>query len=96
VAMELGTAFGAEILLVLAYERRLVTSLGTRDPRPGMEACRASNRAWEALSRLSAGLEAEYGSRPKTRAVLGDAAAVLQKVAEEGGRRRSSRSAAAA
>src|SRR5215211_4609680 len=83
VAVELGNVLGAEVLLVLAYERRLVTSLGTRDPRPGMEARRASNRTWEALSRFSAGLSAEHGTHPKTRAVLGDAAAVLQEAADE-------------
>jgi nucleotide-binding universal stress UspA family protein len=83
-AVNLRDPLGVEVLLVLAYERRMVTPLGMRDPRPSMEARRASNRAWEALSRLSAELETTRGSRPKTRAVLGDAAAVLQETAEEG------------
>jgi nucleotide-binding universal stress UspA family protein len=88
-ATRLGDALGAEVLLVLAYERPMVTSLGPRDPRPDMEARRAearraSNRAWEALARLSAGIEFARGSRPRTRAVLGDAAAALQDTAEDG------------
>jgi nucleotide-binding universal stress UspA family protein len=83
-ATRLGDALGAEVLLVLAYERPMVTSLGPRDPRPDMEARRASNRAWEALARLSAGIEFARGSRPRTRAVLGDAAAALQDAAEDG------------
>lgn len=83
-AVGYGHTLGVEVLLVLAYERRMVTARGTQDPRADKEARRASNRAWEALSRLSAGLEAAPGSRPKTRAVLGDAAAVIQDAADEG------------
>jgi nucleotide-binding universal stress UspA family protein len=83
-AMSFGGALGAEVLLVLAYERRMVMTRGMGDPRPLMEADRARNRAWEALSQLSAGLESVIGVRPESRAVLGDAAAVIQEAAEEG------------
>ena len=83
-AMTFGGALGAGVLLVLAYERRMVATRGMGDPRPLIEADRARNRAWEALSQLSAGLESVVGVRPESRAVLGDAAAVIQEAAEEG------------
>ena len=83
-AMTFGGALGAEVLLVLAYERCMVTTRGMGDPRPRIEADRARNRAWEALSQLSAGLESVVGVRPESRAVLGEAAAVIQEAAEEG------------
>ena len=82
-AMSFGGALGAEVLLVLAYERHMVMSRGMVDPRPLIEADRARNQAREALSRLSAGLESVVGARPESRAVLGDAANVIQEAAEE-------------
>ncbi len=83
-AMSLGSAHEAEVLLVLAYERRMVMSRGTGDPRALIEADRARNQAWAALSRLSAGLESVVGARPESRVALGDAANVIQEAAEEG------------
>lgn len=85
-AMSFGGTLGAEVLLVLAYERRMVMSLGTRDPAPLVESDRARNQAWKALSRLSTGLESVVGARPESRAILGDAADVIQEAAEEGGK----------
>jgi nucleotide-binding universal stress UspA family protein len=80
---------GAVVGLVVAYKALPVIQIVAIDrfarPAPVMEARRASNRAWEALARLPAELETAHRSRPKIRAVLGDAAAVLQEVAKEGG-----------
>jgi nucleotide-binding universal stress UspA family protein len=83
-AVTFGGALRAEVLLVLAYERRMVMTRGMGDPRPLIEADRARNRAWEALSQLSTGLESVVGVRSESRAVLGEAAAVIQEAAEEG------------
>ena len=83
-AVNLGGALGAEALLVLAYERHTVTSLGMGDPHALMEADRARNRAWGTLSRLSNELRSAPESRLTPRAVLGDAATVLKEVAGEG------------
>jgi nucleotide-binding universal stress UspA family protein len=83
-AMSLAGILWAEVALIMAYERRMVMSRGIGDPRPLIEADRARSQAWEALSQLSTGLENVGGVRPKIRAILGDAAAVIQEAAEEG------------
>jgi len=83
-AMTIGGALGAEVMLVLAYERRMTTSRGMGDPRPLIEADRARDQAWEALSQLSAGLKSVVGASPKRQVILGEAAAVIQEAAEEG------------
>jgi nucleotide-binding universal stress UspA family protein len=82
-AMSLASTLGAEVLLIMAYLNPMPVSRGTGFSALA-EADRAKNRAWEALSGLSAGLENVAGVRPKTRAILGDAAAVIQEAAEEG------------
>ena len=84
-AMSFGRTLGAEVLLVMAYQRAMRVKLGESDPRARVEADRAKRRAREGLSRLSAELENVAGRRPKAREVLGDPAAVIQKAAEEGG-----------
>jgi len=83
-AMTIGGVLGAEVLLVLAYERRMEMTRGMGDPRPMIEADRARNQAWEALLQLSAGLKSVVGAPPKRQVILGEAAAVIQEVAEEG------------
>jgi nucleotide-binding universal stress UspA family protein len=83
-AMSFGRTLGAEVLLVMAYQRAMWVKLGESDPRARVEADRAKRQAREGLSRLSAELENVAGTRPKAREVLGDAAAVIQKTAEEG------------
>jgi nucleotide-binding universal stress UspA family protein len=81
-AMSLAGTLGAEVLLIMAYLNPMPVSRGTGFGALA-EADRAKNRAWEALSGLSAGLENVGGVRPKTRAILGDAAVVIQEAAEE-------------
>jgi hypothetical protein len=61
----------------MAYLNPMPVSRG-RTPAYYAQAKRVSGEAWEALSRLAAGLEEALGVRPETRAVLGGAAAVIQ------------------
>ena len=54
----------------MAYLNPMPVSRG-RTPAYYAQAKRVSGEAWEALSRLAAGLEEALGVRPETRAVLG-------------------------
>ena len=83
-AAGVGKLFGARVLLVRVYPsvpvfkaRRIVHVRASR------EVLRKGERS---LEERAAELESVLGTRPETRVASGDAAAVLQEVAEEGGR----------
>lgn len=82
-AVNFGYALALEVLVVIACPRPMPVSCRAT-PGALAQADRGDNRAWEALLRLSAGLENVIEARPKTRTVLGDAATVIQDAAEEG------------
>jgi nucleotide-binding universal stress UspA family protein len=87
IAAELAVSFGdtldVEVLLVMAYLRPMQVS--GRGPIALAEAEKADREASGAVFRFAVGLEDQTGRHPRRRAVLGDAASVIQDAAEEGG-----------
>jgi nucleotide-binding universal stress UspA family protein len=84
VAAGIGTLFDARTLLVRVYPQ--VTVFKARrisHVRASKELLREGERS---LERRAAELESVLGTRPEIRVVAGDAAAVIQEVAEEGGK----------
>jgi nucleotide-binding universal stress UspA family protein len=84
VAAGIGTLFDARTLLVRVYPQ--VTVFKARrisHVRASKELLREGERS---LERRAAELESVLGTRPEIRVVAGDAAAVIQEMAEEGGK----------
>ena len=85
-ALNIGKLFGAEVRLVLAYPR--FPQLSTQRVGVGVDAWTPEEglpQAEKVLEELAGELERETGLRPQTRAVVGEAAAVILEAAEEDG-----------
>ncbi|MDQ4084152.1 MAG: universal stress protein, partial [Actinomycetota bacterium] len=82
-AAGLGELFGASVLLVQVYHHHLLTrSAKSRTPRRSEQILEASH---EALQRRADKLARLLGRRPEVRVAVGDAASVIQRVADERG-----------
>ena len=84
-AAGLGQLFGASALLVRAYSFPRARSVSARVAAMQV-ADEGLQKGKEALEERAEELESILGRRPQIRFVAGDAAAVIQKVAEEGGK----------
>jgi nucleotide-binding universal stress UspA family protein len=84
-ALNLGGALGLEVLVVTAYPEPTPFGRGETPDAPA-RADPEGGRAWVARSRSSAGPGNVIEARLRTRAVFGDAAAVILDAAEEGER----------
>ncbi len=82
-ATALGQLFGGSALLVQAYSLPRGRSVSARVAAVRMDDA-GLHRDKEALEKRAGALESGIGRRPQVRVVAGDAAAVIQKVAEEG------------
>jgi nucleotide-binding universal stress UspA family protein len=82
-AAGLGELFEASVLLVQVYHHQLLTrSAISRAPRRSEQILEASR---ESLQRRADELAGLLGRRPEVRVAVGDAASVIQRVADEGG-----------
>ncbi len=82
-AAGLGELFGASVLLVQVYHHHLLTrSVISRAPRRSEQILEASR---ESLQRRADELAELLGRRPEVRVAVGDAASVIQRVADESG-----------